>query len=87
VAYEIWNAFSKRENDTNWESSSTGNRYRKQKREAIQHFNLDSNKKTVLVLGGSLGARRINQLIEKSWQHSSKCSSDLAMWKVVFRRL
>lgn len=33
--------------------------------ESIQHFNLDSNKKTVLVLGGSLGARRVNQLIEK----------------------
>ena len=33
--------------------------------EAIQYFNLDANKKTVLVLGGSLGARRLNQLIEK----------------------
>jgi UDP-N-acetylglucosamine--N-acetylmuramyl-(pentapeptide) pyrophosphoryl-undecaprenol N-acetylglucosamine transferase len=33
--------------------------------EAIQHFNLDSNKKTLVVLGGSLGARRLNQLIEK----------------------
>ena len=33
--------------------------------EAIQYFNLDANKKTVLVLGGSLGARKINQLIEK----------------------
>nr|WP_315179853.1 undecaprenyldiphospho-muramoylpentapeptide beta-N-acetylglucosaminyltransferase [uncultured Flavobacterium sp.] len=33
--------------------------------EAIQYFNLDSNKKTLLVLGGSLGARRVNQLIEK----------------------
>jgi len=33
--------------------------------EAIQHFNLDTNKKTVLVLGGSLGARKVNQLIEK----------------------
>lgn len=33
--------------------------------EAITHFNLDVNKKTLLVLGGSLGARRINQLIEK----------------------
>ena len=33
--------------------------------EAIQYFNLDSNKKTILVLGGSLGARRVNQLIEK----------------------
>ncbi|MCZ8332062.1 MAG: undecaprenyldiphospho-muramoylpentapeptide beta-N-acetylglucosaminyltransferase [Flavobacterium sp.] len=35
------------------------------KDEAIAHFNLDANKKTLLVLGGSLGARRINQLIEK----------------------
>ena len=38
----------------------------KQKRdEAIDFFKLDSTKKTVLVLGGSLGARRINQLIAK----------------------
>jgi UDP-N-acetylglucosamine:LPS N-acetylglucosamine transferase len=29
-----------------------------------------------LVLGGSLGARRINQLIEKNWHTKSKCSSD-----------
>ena len=35
------------------------------KSEAIAYFNLDANKKTLLVLGGSLGARRINQLIEK----------------------
>lgn len=33
--------------------------------EAIAYFNLDANKKTLLVLGGSLGARRINQLIAK----------------------
>ncbi|TDE06280.1 undecaprenyldiphospho-muramoylpentapeptide beta-N-acetylglucosaminyltransferase [Flavobacterium hiemivividum] len=32
---------------------------------AIAHFNLDVDKKTLLVLGGSLGARRVNQLIEK----------------------
>lgn len=31
--------------------------------EAIRYFNLDANKKTLLVLGGSLGAKRINQLI------------------------
>ncbi|QSE99043.1 undecaprenyldiphospho-muramoylpentapeptide beta-N-acetylglucosaminyltransferase [Fulvivirga lutea] len=31
--------------------------------EAIQHFELDPNKKTVLVLGGSLGARTINRSI------------------------
>ena len=33
--------------------------------EAISYFNLDDNKKTLLILGGSLGSRRINQLIEK----------------------
>jgi UDP-N-acetylglucosamine--N-acetylmuramyl-(pentapeptide) pyrophosphoryl-undecaprenol N-acetylglucosamine transferase len=33
--------------------------------EAIRFFKLNPNKKTLLVLGGSLGARRINQLIEK----------------------
>jgi UDP-N-acetylglucosamine--N-acetylmuramyl-(pentapeptide) pyrophosphoryl-undecaprenol N-acetylglucosamine transferase len=31
----------------------------------MSYFNLDDNKKTVLVLGGSLGSRRMNQLIEK----------------------
>ena len=33
--------------------------------EALSHFKLDVTKKTLLVLGGSLGARRINQLIAK----------------------
>jgi len=33
--------------------------------EALKYFGLQSDKKTLLVLGGSLGARRINQLIEK----------------------
>lgn len=33
--------------------------------EAIAFYNLNANKKTLLVLGGSLGARRVNQLIEK----------------------
>ncbi len=36
------------------------------KEEAIAFFNLDKNKKTLLVLGGSLGARSINTLIDKS---------------------
>jgi UDP-N-acetylglucosamine--N-acetylmuramyl-(pentapeptide) pyrophosphoryl-undecaprenol N-acetylglucosamine transferase len=35
------------------------------KEEAIQYFKLDVSKKTLLILGGSLGSRRINQLIEK----------------------
>ena len=33
--------------------------------EAIHYFNLDAKRKTLLILGGSLGARRINQLIEE----------------------
>ncbi len=33
--------------------------------EGIAYFKLNATKKTILVLGGSLGARRINQLIEK----------------------
>jgi len=35
------------------------------RQEALDYFKLDKNKKTLLILGGSLGARRINQLIEK----------------------
>ena len=35
------------------------------KEEAIKHFNLVEGKKTLLVLGGSLGAKAINQLIER----------------------
>ncbi|MEC7772505.1 MAG: undecaprenyldiphospho-muramoylpentapeptide beta-N-acetylglucosaminyltransferase [Bacteroidota bacterium] len=38
---------------------------KERKQEAAAFFGLDGDKKTVLVLGGSLGARRINQLIEK----------------------
>ncbi|MFD1604024.1 undecaprenyldiphospho-muramoylpentapeptide beta-N-acetylglucosaminyltransferase [Flavobacterium artemisiae] len=37
--------------------------------EAIAFYGLDPNKKTLLILGGSLGARRINQLIEKELQN------------------
>jgi UDP-N-acetylglucosamine--N-acetylmuramyl-(pentapeptide) pyrophosphoryl-undecaprenol N-acetylglucosamine transferase len=35
------------------------------RKEAQQFFKLDATKKTILVLGGSLGARRINQLVDK----------------------
>lgn len=35
------------------------------KQEGINYFKLDANKKTLLILGGSLGARRVNQLIAK----------------------
>lgn len=34
--------------------------------EALHYFNLDKKKKTLLVIGGSLGAKKINELIERS---------------------
>jgi len=40
--------------------------------EAIAHFGLIKGKKTLLILGGSLGARRINQLIEKEIEFFEK---------------
>ncbi|MFN8282323.1 MAG: undecaprenyldiphospho-muramoylpentapeptide beta-N-acetylglucosaminyltransferase [Chitinophagales bacterium] len=51
----------------------TGNPVRKDitaaspvKSEALQLFKLDENKKTILIIGGSLGARTINESIEKN---------------------
>lgn len=41
--------------------------------EAQKFFNMDSDKKTVLVLGGSLGARRVNQLIA---QHADRLKQE-----------
>lgn len=35
------------------------------KQEGIKHFDLDENKKTILVIGGSLGARTVNQSVMK----------------------
>ncbi|WP_108866423.1 undecaprenyldiphospho-muramoylpentapeptide beta-N-acetylglucosaminyltransferase [Aquimarina aquimarini] len=40
--------------------------------EAIAKYKLDTKKKTIVVLGGSLGARRINQLIEKELEFFAK---------------
>jgi UDP-N-acetylglucosamine:LPS N-acetylglucosamine transferase len=41
--------------------------------------------KKLLVLGGSLGARRVNQLIEKELKaFKTKCSGNMAMWEVIF---
>ena len=40
--------------------------------EALKFFGIDPTKKTVLVLGGSLGARKINQLIEDNLKEFEK---------------
>ena len=66
VAYENMNRFF-----PSSEIILTGNPIRKDiqdisnvKQEAISYFKLNPDKKTVLVIGGSLGARSINQAIE-----------------------
>lgn len=71
VAYENLERFFSRE-----KMILTGNPVRQdlidiasKREDAVAYFKLDSNKKTLLVLGGSLGARRINQLIEKEMEH------------------
>ncbi len=45
--------------------------FKQKRQEGIEFFKLDTSKKTILVLGGSLGARRINQLIAKELVHFS----------------
>lgn len=49
------------------------------KEQALQFFKLDPSKKTLLVLGGSLGSRRINQLID---EHSELITEDVqVIWQ------
>jgi len=67
VAYENLERFFPKENMV-----LTGNPVRQdllsvaeKRAEALDYFKLDATKKTLLVLGGSLGARRVNQLIAK----------------------
>lgn len=66
VRQDLLNTDSKKEETIAYfaKFSKYGKVYSKRE-EAITYFNLNPNKKTLLVLGGSLGARRINQLIEK----------------------
>ncbi len=59
----------------------TGNPVRKdllnltdKKKEALAHFDLDHNKKTILIFGGSLGARSLNEAMQKN-------NTSIANWK------
>ena len=67
VAYDAMEQFFPKEKIVN-----TGNPIREglltiaeYRSDGLSYFHLDSQRKTLLVLGGSLGARRINQLIEQ----------------------
>jgi UDP-N-acetylglucosamine--N-acetylmuramyl-(pentapeptide) pyrophosphoryl-undecaprenol N-acetylglucosamine transferase len=46
----------------------------------LEHFGLDGNKKTVLVIGGSLGARTINESIEGGLEELAKSGIQL-VWQ------
>ena len=48
--------------------------------EALAFFGIDPSKKTVLVLGGSLGARKVNQLIEENLKEFAKHNLQL-LWQ------
>ena len=50
------------------------------RKEAIAHFGLDSQKTTLLILGGSLGARSINALIADKLQYFTKLGLQL-IWQ------
>ncbi|WP_242928558.1 undecaprenyldiphospho-muramoylpentapeptide beta-N-acetylglucosaminyltransferase [Pontibacter vulgaris] len=65
----------------------TGNPVRKdimdsheKREEALQHFGLTSGKKTILVIGGSLGARTINQSIAAGLEQITKAGYQL-IWQ------
>lgn len=65
----------------------TGNPVRKEilqrnvtREEAIRHFNLDPNKKTIMVVGGSLGARGINNPIKHNLQALQQSGHQL-LWQ------
>ncbi|UZO82516.1 undecaprenyldiphospho-muramoylpentapeptide beta-N-acetylglucosaminyltransferase [Aquimarina sp. ERC-38] len=67
VAYDRMERFFPKE-----KIAKTGNPVREdlltinnKRKEAISYFKLDASQKTILIIGGSLGARRINQLIHK----------------------
>lgn len=50
------------------------------KEQAISYFNLDSTKKTLLILGGSLGAQRINRLISNHLNYFLKLDVQI-LWQ------
>jgi UDP-N-acetylglucosamine--N-acetylmuramyl-(pentapeptide) pyrophosphoryl-undecaprenol N-acetylglucosamine transferase len=52
----------------------------KKREEAVKFFGIDPSKKTVLVLGGSLGARKINELVEENLSDFKKHDLEL-IWQ------
>ena len=68
---------------------STGNPVRKDladiaglRDEAVEHFNLDGSKKTILVFGGSLGAKSINEAVAAQIQVLECLQEVQVIWQV-----
>ena len=84
VAYEHMDNFFKKE-----KIMLTGNPVRKDltnveelRSEAYQHFDLDQNKKTLFIFGGSLGARSINNAIY-NWKDTIQSFENIQLiWQV-----
>lgn len=66
----------------------TGNPMRSQlgtptsRRDAAEMFGLDPEKKTILAVGGSLGARTINETIQKSYDQISDRQDIQVLWQI-----
>ena len=58
-----------------WENQNT-------KETAYKHFNLDANKKTILLFGGSLGARTLNRAVRDSYKTVSEKSDVQMIWQM-----
>ena len=52
------------------------------KNEAIAHFGLDPDKKTLLVFGGSLGARTLNEMMDTGYQSIKSLTDTQVLWQV-----
>lgn len=49
--------------------------------EAIKYFGLDESKKTILIIGGSLGARTLNQSVEAAIERIKESSDMQILWQ------
>ena len=53
-----------------------------ERKQAYDHFKLDANKKTILLFGGSLGARTLNRAVRDSYQVVADKSDVQMIWQM-----
>ena len=83
VAYDGMERFFKPETIVH-----TGNPVRKdigvtdnKRTEAYQYYNFEPSKKTILIVGGSLGARTLNEAMDKSVEHLRRHEDVQVLWQ------